>query len=527
MKINKTILMGIAMMMFLLVGCSNETETSDVATSGVTESVVDVMNSNEKLNVVTTIFPEYDWTREVLGENIENVNLTMLLDNGVDLHSYQPTVDDIIAISECDLFIYVGGESDYWVEDALKNATNPDMKVLNLMELLGDLTKMEELVEGMQASEHDHDHSHDHGELVESEIEDRPLSDFTGSFKSVYPLLLEGEFEDMFRFYEESDDFQTYEEVVEYWDTGLQSEYTLVDVDDKSVTFSNEITSVTAEYEAKGYVIVNYGGDENDVWYQYEAVGETNGAPKYIVLDDHGWKQAPAEHFHIYGSDISFEHLAIEVVDKWPTYFKTELSESEMLMESFEHFGYESHDHEEHSHADEHVWLSLRNAELITLAIAQELALLDSENETLYHENAEHYVISLRSLDKEYQETVDASEEKMILVCDRFPFRYLVDDYGIDYYAAFSGCSAETEASFETIAFLAEKLDELNMSTVLTIESREHKIAETVIESTQNKNQEIKVLNSMQAISSNDVQAGITYLSIMEENLQVLKEVLE
>ncbi|MBQ3380403.1 MAG: zinc ABC transporter substrate-binding protein [Oscillospiraceae bacterium] len=111
-----------------------------------------------KKRIVTTIFPIYDWVMNVLGEQAENAEVSMLLDNGVDLHSYQPTADDIVRISGCDLFIYVGGESDEWVRDALQEATNKNMAVINLMEALGDSVKEEELVEGM---EHDHDHAHE------------------------------------------------------------------------------------------------------------------------------------------------------------------------------------------------------------------------------------------------------------------------------------------------------------------------------------------------------------------------------
>ena len=94
--------------------------------------------NNNKLKVVTTIFPEYDWAREILGDNAKNVELTLLLGNGVDLHSYQPSIQDIAKISTADIFIYVGGESDGWVKDALKNAKNKNMKVINLLETLGD-----------------------------------------------------------------------------------------------------------------------------------------------------------------------------------------------------------------------------------------------------------------------------------------------------------------------------------------------------------------------------------------------------
>ena len=119
----------------------------------------------KKLKVVTTIFPAYDWSKKMLGKNAKNADITMLLDDGVDLHSYQPSAKDIAKISKCDVFVYVGGESDEWVKDALKEATNKKMIVINLMSKLGKSVKNEEVKEGMQA-EHDHDHDkdkdHDH-----------------------------------------------------------------------------------------------------------------------------------------------------------------------------------------------------------------------------------------------------------------------------------------------------------------------------------------------------------------------------
>ena len=116
----------------------------------------------DKLSIVTTIFPEYDWVKQILGDKADQADVTMLLDNGVDLHSYQPTADDIIKISTCDMFIYVGGESDEWVEDVLKEATNKDMVVINLLKALGDDVKEEEVKEGMQEDEHEHDEDDDH-----------------------------------------------------------------------------------------------------------------------------------------------------------------------------------------------------------------------------------------------------------------------------------------------------------------------------------------------------------------------------
>ena len=137
-----TLVLALAMAVSLFTGCGkkNNAETGE--------------SDSNKLSVVTTIFPEYDWVREILGGKAESTDLTMLLDNGVDLHSYQPTADDIVKISDCDLFIYVGGESDGWAESVLKNAANRKMKVINLLEVLGESVKTEETVEGMRSEEH-------------------------------------------------------------------------------------------------------------------------------------------------------------------------------------------------------------------------------------------------------------------------------------------------------------------------------------------------------------------------------------
>ena len=327
-----TALLALLMLGGALAGCEKQNDT----------------NKTDKLSIVTTIFPEYDWVRAVLGDKADNAEVTMLLDNGVDLHSYQPTADDIVKISDCDLFLYVGGESDGWVDDALKNATNKNMKVINLLDVLGDSVKTEEVVEGMQETEHDHDHDH-----------------------------------------------------------------------------SKEVSTFEDEEEK-----------------------------------------------------------------------------------------------------DEHVWLSLKNAEVLVNAISKSLQELDPDNKDTYAANAAAYIEKLSALDGEYQAAVDAASYKTVVFGDRFPFRYLVDDYGLSYYAAFVGCSAETEASFETVSFLAKKVDELKLPCVLTIEGAQHKIAETIVQNTAEKNQKVLTMDSLQSTSSKDVANGTTYLSVMEKNLSVLKEAL-
>ena len=151
----------------------------------------------------------------------------------------------------------------------------------------------------------------------------------------------------------------------------------------------------------------------------------------------------------------------------------------------------------------------------------------DEYYKEIYQTNAENYKAKLSTLDQKYQETVDTDRQNTLIFADRFAFRYLVDDYGLNYYAAFSGCSAESEASFKTVTFLAGKLDELGIKTVLTIEKSDDRIAQTVIENTKKKDQKILELNSMQSITSDEIKNGVTYLSVMEDNLKVLKEALK
>ena len=196
--------------------------------------------------------------------------------------------------------------------------------------------------------------------------------------------------------------------------------------------------------------------------------------------------------------------------------------------EEHDHEEGEDHDHEEGEvEYDEHVWLSIKNAEVIVKEIGKSLAAIDKDNASVYNANATSYVNSLKDLDKKYADAVKAGTKDTLLFADRFPFRYLVDDYNLKYYAAFVGCSAETEASFETIKFLAGKVDELGLNVILKIESSDGKIAKTVKEATTNKNQTIMTMDSLQSASTKEYKAGRNYLSVMEQNLTVLKDAIK
>lgn len=283
-----------------------------------------VSTDSGELKIVTTIFPIYDWVKNITGGG----NVVYLDGNGIDLHSFEPTANDIVKLSDADMFIYIGGESDKWVDAAVKSADNSKLVTLSLIELTGSLE--EETVEGMEADEED-------------------------------------------------------------------------------------------------------------------------------------------------------------------------------------------------AAADEHVWLSLKKAEKAVRGIADALCKADAKNADTYNANAEAYINKLLELDKKYEETVSSSKNKTLLFADRFPFRYLTEDYGIGYYAAFPGCSAESEASFETMSFLINKTKELKLPCIIKIDGSDGKIADTVSEATDAK---ILTMNSCQSVTDKDIDGGITYISVMEENLNIIKEAL-
>lgn len=371
------LLAGLFLCIVLSVGCSvvkntsgkNTTRKNAESENTIEQNSIEKGNSN-KISIVCTTFPQYDWVKNILGEEAERFNVTLLLDNGVDMHSYQPAVKDIATAGSSDLFIYVGGESDTWVEDALKEAKNKDLKAINLMETLDNFVKEEEVVEGMQEERKSLGHSHEKSSKEKQE--------------------------------------QTQKE-------------------------------------------------------SHENSQEINGQK--------------------------------EAADEEPEY-------------------------------DEHIWLSIRNAEIMVKNIEKAIEQLDSDNAKVYQNNAENYIKKLDTLDKQYANTIQNAKYKAILFGDRFPFRYMADDYDLKYYAAFAGCSAETMAGFETVTFLAKKADELRLPVILTIENSDGRIAEAVKSNTTKKNQKILAMNSLQSVTKEQIADGITYLQVMQENLSVLSEAL-
>ena len=288
-------------------------------------------------------------------------------------------------------------------------------------------------------------------------------------------------------------------------------------------TMSSRLTGTASQMDSYANLLgaANSIIDSTDklLGYRFEAVDRTSGAPIYIEFNDHMIESAAPEHFHIRMSNESFDAI-VDPEKSWPTFFPADMTGEDLC----EHMEGHGHDHEEE--ADEHAWLSLKNAKILVGAISNALQELDPDNKDTYAANAAAYIEKLSTLDGAYQSAVDGAAHKTVLFGDRFPFRYLVDDYGLGYYAAFAGCSAESEASFEMVSFLAKKVDELGLPCVLTIEGKNHKLAETIVQSTAGKNQKVLTMDSMQSMTSKDVANGATYLSVMEQNLSVLKEAL-
>ena len=511
-----------------MTGCS-----SGSSSSSKTEVTTQAANkaSSEPFSVVCTIFPEYDWVREILGDHADNVDISYLLDSGVDLHNYQPTADDIMKISTCDLFVYVGGESDEWVEDALAEATNKDMKVINLMDVLGDSAKVEELKEGMQDDEHDHDHSKEVSTFEDDEVQDRALSDWEGDWQSAYPLVLDGSLDEAWE-HKSEDGNMTAEEYKDYYTKGYKSDYNAISIHDDHIKFTDKDGKVTeSDYKYTGYYIQNWSTGTKAAMYRFEAEDKNSGAPVYIEFNDHIIEPEKAEHFHIRMSNESYDAI-VDPEGNWPTFFDAALSPEGVCDEVIGH-GHSDEDEDKHEHEDgeeeydEHVWLSLKNAKVLCAEIEKNIEAIDSANAADYKANLDNYVAKLSELDNSFQTLVDASSVKTLVFGDSFPFRYFVDDYGLDYFAAFIGCSAESEASFETIMFLSDKINELDCNTVFTLENSNKDIANAVINNSGKKGVQIAELNSLQSLSKDDISGGASYLSLMQKNYDVLAGVMK
>lgn len=491
---------------FMIIGLLTSCGTSNSKT----------IDSNGKLKIVTTIFPQYDFARQVAGEHAE---VTMLLKPGAESHSFEPTPQDIKKIQDADLFIYTGGENDVWVDDILSSMGDKKPKTLKLLDCVP--TVNEKIVEGM---EHEHDEKeerhHNDGEFEDSDVKERKLSDWAGDWQSVYPYLLDGTLDKVFHHKAEEKQDKTEEEYKEYYTKGYKTDVNRIKIEDNKITFSKNGEESTSEYTYKGFKILTYDSGKKGVRYQFEAVDKNSGAPKYVQFSDHLIKPTDdVEHFHLYFGDDSFDTLSNEM-DNWPTYYKSNLTGEKIADEMI---GHNSHSHEHEEEIDEHVWTSPKNAILIIEKIKEVLSEKDEKNAKSYSENSAEYISKLQALDKSFQDVVSSGKRKTLVFGDRFPFRYFADAYGLNYFAAFSGCSTETEASAATVAFLADKVKEEKIPVVFNIEFSNGKIADSICDATGAKKM---TLHSCHNVSANDFANGVSYLSIMEKNVDKLREAL-
>lgn len=184
----------------------------------------------------------------------------------------------------------------------------------------------------------------------------------------------------------------------------------------------------------------------------------------------------------------------------------------------------EEHGHEDHGEWDEHVWTSPKNAVIICEAITEAFCQINPVREKDYNDNLISYTEKLNALDEEFRSAVENGNRNTLIFGDRFPLRYFIEEYDLQYYAAFSGCSTDTEASPATIAFLIDKVKKENIPVVLKIELSSDNIARTIAEDTGAK---VLTFNTCHNVTAKDFEAGATYVSLMEQNLEVLKEALK
>lgn len=282
------------------------------------------MDTSDRINIVCSIFPEYDWVRNILGDDDTATTLTLLEKNGMDLHSYQPAETDINIIKNCDLIVYTGGKSDEWIKETL-NSAEKDIKAINLIEILKEKT-----------------------------------------------------------------------------------------------------------------------ADEQDEY-------------------------------------------------------------------------------------DEHVWLSIKNAVFFCKYFTDTICQLAPESAERYQTKMESYLKKLEAMDFSFRGITETSANKTLIICDKFPFKNLLADYGLNYYAAFADCSKETdsEPTTETISLLAEKLNEVNSNAVIVLENNDKKIDKAVIGKAKKPTCDTFIMESMQYVTLRQAFEGKSYISLMQKNLETIQKALK
>lgn len=352
-------------------------------------------SGDTRLNVVTTLFPYYDFLRQIAGDSIR---LTMVVPAGMDSHSFEPTPADMITIQNADLLVCNGGTMEQWLSqvlDSFGEGTGPK-RVVTMMDCV-DVVQ-EEIVEGMEDGEaHDHGHTHVHADgTVHAGDHDH-----------------------------ESEDHAHSEE----------------------------------EHDTEEHI---HSEDEHDM--EDVAVHDEDHAQEYLDEDD--------------GHGVEIEY-------------------------------------------DEHIWTSPVNAKKLAGVLAEVLAQEDPAHAASYAENCASYQDKLTELDAKFREVVSHAKRRLVVFGDKFPLRYFFDEYGLEYRAAFSGCSTDTEPSAKTIAYLIDKVREEQIPAVYYLELSSPRVAEIIGEET---GAEPLLFHSCHNVTRHQFDSGVTYLELMEQNVKNLKK---
>ena len=361
---------------------------------------------NGKLKVAVTLFPYYDFVRQIAGNQVD---LQMVIPAGMDSHSFEPTPADIRTIQHADILISNGGTMEHWLDETLAALDTTNMTIVTMMDYVDAVE--EEIVEGMEDADHDHEHTH------------------------VY------------------------------------------------VAADHDHSGETPEEHAA------HAHEDDD----HDHSGET-----------------PEEHAAHAHEDDDHDHSG-ETPEAHAAH-----SYEEDTRSCVDHDG-----HEEEIEYDEHIWTSPVNAMKLVDVIGDTLAEADPAHADTYHQGAENYKKELEEIDSGFREVSANRKRNMIVMGDKFPFRYLADEYQLDYRAAFSGCSSDTEPSAKTIAYLIDKVKEEQIPAVYYLELSSHRVAEIIGEET---GAEPLLLHSCHNVTRAQFDAGITYAGLMRQNIENLRK---
>ena len=466
------LVLTVSFMFFILAGCG------DAGAAAGQEAGNGYYGHNERspLQVVATVFPQYDFIRQIAGDRVD---LTMLISPGAEPHSFEPTPRDMITLNNADLLVYIGGHSEHWVYPILESLERTDMRTLALMNAVDVLLEIHDF-----HHHHDHDH-HDHGD---------------------------GEHHDYDGHHHNHDRHYGHEH-------GHGHGHGHGHENDHAHYITGTCDACEDDYN--GHL---HGHDHHDHDHDHDHDHHHHDHDHNDNNDDHSHHDHHHEHDHN-GQD--HDHQGHHHGHDHNDHDHQDHHHGHDYDHQGHHHGHD-HDHDHvhhhhHDHPDEHVWTSPLNAAVIVAVLAEILSEMDPSNADYFRANAASYIDELNALDQAFTDVVAQSQRNTVVFGDRFPFLYLFDAYNLTHYAAFVGCGSETQASPATVANLINIVQEQDIPVVFYIEFSDQAIANVIAESTGARLLEMHSANN---VSHNDFIAGITYLDIMYRNLEMLREAL-